>query len=94
MIENNHDPFSLWYFTFDEEKLSLDDLVQTFSRQTQVDFRSKNITILLDEIQKLPDFQNQLKIYYDLYPNLKFLISGSTSLFDKEENSRKLSRPH
>ena len=90
LIENKYNPFSLWYFTFDEAKLNLEELINTFSKQTQIDFKKEKIIIFLDEIQKLPGFQNQLKIYYDLYPNLKFFISGSTSLFIKKKAQESL----
>jgi len=90
LLDKNHNPFSLWYFTFDEEKPKLEELIDTFSKQTQIDFRKEKIIIFLDEIQKLPDFQNQLKIYYDLYPNLKFFISGSTSLFIRKKSQESL----
>lgn len=90
LIDQNKNPFSLWYFTFDEEKLPLDELLNSFSKQTQIDYKKENIILFLDEIQKLPDFQNQLKVYYDLYPNLKFFISGSTSLFIKKKTQESL----
>lgn len=90
LLDQNHNPFSLWYFTFDEEKPKLEELIDTFSKHTQIDFKKENIIIFLDEIQKLPDFQNQLKIYYDLYPNLKFFISGSTSLFIRKKSQESL----
>jgi len=90
LINQKKNPFSLLYFTFDEEKLLLDDLLNEFSKQTQIDFKKETIHIFLDEIQKLPDFHNQLKIYYDLYPNLKFFISGSTSLFIKKKTQESL----
>lgn len=90
LLDQNYNPFSLWYFTFDAEKPKLDELIASFSSQTQVDFKNEKIIIFLDEIQKLPDFQNQLKIYYDLYPNLKFFISGSTSLFIRKKSQESL----
>jgi hypothetical protein len=90
LLARHTNPFSIWYFTFDEEKIKLTELFQNFSRQTQSDFKKEKIYIFLDEIQKLPDFQNQLKVYYDLYPNLKFFISGSTSLFIKKKTQESL----
>ncbi|MCD6277313.1 AAA family ATPase [candidate division WOR-3 bacterium] len=36
--------------------------------------------ILFDEIQKVSDWQNKLKIYYDLHPDWKFIITGSSGL--------------
>jgi len=83
-------PLSILYFTFDEETPSIDDLLASYSYQTQIDFKKGKIYIFLDEIQKLPNFQNQLKVYYDLYPNLKFFISGSTSLFIKKKTQESL----
>ncbi len=38
------------------------------------------IYLFLDEIEKLPDWENRVKIYYDLYPNIKFIITGSVSI--------------
>lgn len=85
LLDQGVNPFSVWYYTFDEDKAGLDELLSSFSQQAQVDLKKEKIYIFLDEIQKLPDFQNKLKVYYDLYPNLKFFISGSTSLFIKKK---------
>ena len=90
LLNKDVNPYSILYFTFDEEISTLDDLLQVFSLQTQIDFKKERVFIFLDEIQKLPNFQNQLKIYYDLYPNLKFFISGSTSLFLKKKTQESL----
>ncbi|MGE9811203.1 ATP-binding protein, partial [Ferroplasma acidiphilum] len=40
----------------------------------------EKIYIFLDEVQKLKDFENKIKIYYDLYPDIKFILSGSASI--------------
>lgn len=77
-------PFSIWYFTFDEEQVNLDDLFQIFSRQTGLEHKKEKIYIFLDEVQKLQNFQNQLKVYYDQYPGPKFFISSSKSLFKRK----------
>lgn len=90
LIQNKVNPFSIWYFNFDEEKISLDELFHNFSKQTELDIKKEKIYIFLDEIQKLPNFQNMIKPYYDLYPNLKFFISGSTSLFIKKKTQESL----
>lgn len=90
LIEKGIDPFSILYFTFDEEKPSLDSLFQDFSRQTRKDFKKGKIFVFFDEIQKVPDFQNKIKVYYDLYPNLKFFLSGSSSLFLRKKKQESL----
>lgn len=85
LLDNGKEPFNLWYFTFDEDHTTLDDLLAEFQKQTGKDLKTERLFIFLDEVQKLRNFQNQVKIYYDLYPNLKFFLSGSTSLFIKKK---------
>jgi len=88
--EKKVDPYKIIYFTFDEKQPSIEDLLNFFSTQTQIDFKKEKILVFLDEVQKLSNFQNQIKIYYDLYPNIKFFISGSTSLFIKKKTQESL----
>jgi predicted AAA+ superfamily ATPase len=40
----------------------------------------KNIFLFLDEIQKLGDWPDKVKIVYDLNPNVKIFLSGSAAL--------------
>ena len=42
------------------------------------------ILICLDELQNVDSWQKVLKTYYDLSANIKFIISGSSSLYLKE----------
>ncbi|MDI6708348.1 MAG: ATP-binding protein [Candidatus Thermoplasmatota archaeon] len=44
----------------------------------------------MDEIQKAKDLQNKLKIYYDIYPELKFFISGSASVSLQKKSKESL----
>jgi uncharacterized protein len=83
-------PPNIWYFSFDEDKYNLDELFTQFKIQTRRDISTEKIYIFFDEIQKLDKFQSQIKIYYDLYPNLKFFISGSTSLYIKKKTQESL----
>lgn len=87
-LKNN--PFTLLYFTFDDVQLTLDELFEQYHKQTGIDYKKEHLIIFLDEIQKLPNFQNQIKVYFDLYPNLKFVISGSTSLFIRKKSQESL----
>jgi len=50
----------------------------------------ERIYIFLDEIQKLKNWQNQIKYYYDNYKNTKFFVSGSSSLFIKKQTQESL----
>lgn len=42
---------------------------------------TEKVYLFLDEIQYIPYWQDVVKTFYDLNPNIKFFISGSTSLF-------------
>jgi len=90
LLEQKTERFRLLYFTFDEEKPSLDNLLSEYSKQTGCEYRKEKVYLFLDEIQKLPNFQNQIKVYYDLYPNIKFFVSGSTSLFIRKRQQESL----
>jgi uncharacterized protein len=90
LIEKEINRFSIWYFTFDDEESDLDKLLESFEKQSGVNFREKKVFVFLDEIQKLENFQAKIKVYYDLYPNIKFFISGSTSLFVRKKTQESL----
>ncbi len=88
--QNFVSPKQLWYFTFDEAVYDLDELFLEFQKQTGIRFKDTKVYVFLDEIQKLPDFQSKIKIYYDLYPEIKFFISGSMSLFIRKKAQESL----
>ncbi len=77
-VERKH----ILYFSFDERITSLKELLMTYSEFVLGKdlLKEKRIYVFLDEIQKLEDWENQIKIFYDLYPNIKFILSGSASL--------------
>lgn len=76
------DKFKILYFSFDEEIKDLNSILDEYEK----DILKNKITnfdkiyLFFDEIQKLNNFSNKLKILYDLNPNLKIFISGSSSL--------------
>lgn len=69
------------YFSFDEEIEDFDELIKTYEEKVlKKKIESERTYIFLDEIQKCKNWENKIKIYYDLYPNVKFIISGSASI--------------
>ena len=74
LLAKNINPFSILYFTFDDDKPCIDDLLDSFAVQTWIDFKREKIFVILDEIQKLDDFQAKIKIYYDLYFLFYFIL--------------------
>jgi predicted AAA+ superfamily ATPase len=81
---------NILFFSFDETSARLSDIIETYKEIQNKDFREEKVYIFLDEIQKCTNWENELKKYYDLYPKLKFIISGSESLFIKKKTKETL----
>ena len=79
LIENNISRESILFYSFDDF-WQIDEVINEYFRITRQDREKSKIFIFFDEIQKITDWQTKLKIYYDLYPNFKFIISWSSSL--------------
>jgi uncharacterized protein len=58
--------------------------------KTTPKFLTNKIYIFFDEIQYIPNWQDIIKTYYDLSPNIKFFLSGSSSLFIKKKATESL----
>jgi predicted AAA+ superfamily ATPase len=86
------DHFNVLYFSFDEQALSLDAILEQYQRdilKQRLDEKDR-IYLFLDEVQKLDDWCNKVKIIYDRYPNLKIFLSGSAALILKKETKESL----
>lgn len=74
---------NILYFSFDEIVFDLKEVLETYQKLIlgeTFDNAKNQIYIFLDEVHKVVDWENKLKVYYDLYPNLKFFVSGSASV--------------
>lgn len=81
LVQENVKPENILYFSFDEGVEELRELIKIYQENVlKKDISFEKVYIFLDEIQKLKNWQNQLKIYYDLHTNIKFFISGSASI--------------
>ena len=83
-------PENLLFFSFDETFVTIGHVLQAYQELHQKDFREERVYVFMDEIQKHSNWENELKKYYDLYPKLKFIISGSESLFIKKKTKETL----
>ena len=81
---------NILFFSFDEASVQLADVLDTYKELHSKNFREEKVYVFLDEIQKHTGWENNLKKYYDLYPKLKFVISGSESLFIKKKTKETL----
>ncbi len=76
-------PRNILYFSFDEIAFDLKEVLESYQKfilNRTFEETGEKLYVFLDEIQKVKDWENKLKIYYDLYPNIKFFISGSASV--------------
>lgn len=83
----------VFYFSFDEIAFDLKDVLEGYQKHIlnkTFEETKERAYIFLDEIQKVPDWENKLKTYYDLYPNVKFFISGSASVALRKRSKESL----
>ncbi len=82
-IKTGFDARDIVYFSFDEFKEGqLREVLDEYEKIIERDLGKSRHLILLDEIQKLDGWENQLKTLYDQgRKKLKIVISGSESLF-------------
>lgn len=86
-IDEGLDPRRVVYFSFDEFKdVELSAVLRASEELLERELSDGRALLLLDEVQKLNDWDNQVKALYDLRPNLKMMISGSESLFIKHRS--------
>ncbi|AKB32020.1 hypothetical protein MSSIH_1330 [Methanosarcina siciliae HI350] len=82
------------YFSFDDVGASLEEVMSEYQARLGVELakagKGGKLYIFLDEVRKLEGWQEQLKYYYDSFPDLKFFISGPSSLFLKQKAEESL----
>jgi predicted AAA+ superfamily ATPase len=91
LIDEKVDPYDIIYFTFDESLINLEELLLTFEKEVVKEpLRNKKLYIFLDEIQKHPQWWDKLKLFYDMYPNIKWFLSGSNGLMLQKKMAESL----
>jgi len=85
-IRNGFDPRNIVYFSFDEFRATeIREVMKEYETLMEKDFRKGSFLFLLDEIQKLANWEDQLKRIYDTFgKNLKIIVTGSESLLIKK----------
>ncbi|MBI5123657.1 ATP-binding protein [Candidatus Roizmanbacteria bacterium] len=89
MIKNGIPRRKILFFSFEEEIVSknpeiLESIIDKFLSDVQqmpIEKIDSVIYLFFDEIQNIPYWQSVIKKYYDLNHHLKFIVSGSSSLF-------------
>jgi len=75
------DPYTVFYFSFDEMKYDLDELIKQYETDVLREAVSKKkVFLFLDEIQKLQGWPSKVKLLYDANPKLKIFLTGSAQI--------------
>ena len=95
LIENiltYEDPRRLLYFSFDETHANLREVLSFYERNVLMKplEEAGRVYVFLDEVQYAMDWASTLKRFYDLYPKIKFVISGSSTILLSREALEKL----
>ncbi len=77
------------YYDFDLGDESLEEIFQKYKEITGTDYKKEKIVVVLDEIQKHKNWENEIKVWYD-FTQIKFIISGSASLFIEKKTKESL----
>jgi len=85
-------PFKILYFSFDELAANPKEVLEIYEKEIlgKPFEEAGKIYVFFDEIQYAKDWASIIKQFYDLYPNIKFFISGSSSLLLSKEALEKL----
>ena len=90
-IKKGFDAKSIVYFAFDEFKdVEIRQIMDVYEYLMECNLKKGKYMLLLDEIQKLDNWENQLKHIYDAFRNIKIIVSGSESLFIKKKSKETL----
>ncbi|MFH1261732.1 MAG: ATP-binding protein [Candidatus Micrarchaeota archaeon] len=91
-LDEGFEKKQIFYFSFDFFRNDdIRELIKTYENMVNVNIKEGKYIILLDEIQKIEGWENQLKILYDVFgKNAKFIISGSESLFIRKNSKESL----
>jgi predicted AAA+ superfamily ATPase len=81
LIKKNTDPYHILYFSFDEMRYDIEEIIKQYETDVlQNDISKKKVYIFLDEIQKLDGWPSKVKLLYDSNPKLKIFLTGSAQI--------------
>jgi len=91
-LKDGFDPKGVIYFSFDEfRETEPAEILKEYEYLVERDIKKDRSILLLDEVQKLIDWEDRIKRIYDTHgKRLKIIISGSESLFVKKKSKESL----
>ncbi len=82
LIDSGVEPKQICYVSIDHpiyNGLGLDDLLESFTENTGVNYRKEECYFFFDEIQYLKEWERYLKAVVDRYPKARCTVSGSAA---------------
>jgi len=76
----------IFYFSYDDFKEDIFKLIKEYEIIRKKSISQGQLFFFFDEIQKISNWQEKIKIIYDNYPNIKIVVSGSTLRINKKES--------
>ena len=70
LLRNNTNKDNILYFSFDEKSADIKIVIDAYITLKKKNLREERFYFFFDEIQKVEDWQNKIKKYYDLYHRL------------------------
>ncbi|MDS0257168.1 AAA family ATPase [Thermoplasmatales archaeon AK] len=82
LLNSGIPPKEILYYSLDDVSSDLEDLINSYFEKVLNPHpaSANNTYVFLDEIQKVRNWENKIKIIYDLYSGIKFILFGSASL--------------
>jgi len=81
LLNNGIDAKRIFYYSFDIERKDLNKVISEYEAKIlHGKIKEKHVFLFFDEIHKLEDWENKVKVLYDLNPGVKQILSGSASL--------------
>lgn len=85
---------NILYISLDDPEITLNikkslfiDLFELYQEIISRELKEEKLYIFIDEIQYYNGWEMWLKKYFDKFPNMKFIVSGSSSLTIKDESA-------
>ena len=90
-INSGFSKHNILYFSFDNFRdLNVSELIEVYSEEYSKNIENEKYIFLFDEIQKVTNWEEQVKRLYDFHVNFKIILSGSESLFIKKRSKESL----
>lgn len=85
LIKKTGEAEKILYFSFDLKVDELIKILNVYKELTNVEWKKEKVFVFFDEVQKLSDWASKLKLLYDNFPKIKFIVSGSSSVAIEKE---------